>query len=140
MVNVLMGAPPYVFPRAAIAATPVRNDSLPFIVSTPSYSALRRVESTSPPSVGVPQWLSSTLDNGEDEDDKADDGLLAGSDLKAELELRVDGGEVSSECIISEQHRLFCSSSLPADVPVELKDDLIEAHEKLAACTFFSML
>jgi hypothetical protein len=86
-----MGVPPYVFPRAAIAATPVRNDSSPFIVSTPSYPALRRVESTSPPSVGVPQWLSSTLDNGEDEDDEyhyeADDGSLAGSDLEAELEL-----------------------------------------------------
>jgi hypothetical protein len=112
-VNALMGAPPYVFPRAAIAATPIRDNSSPFIVSTPSYPALRRVESTSPPSMGVPRWLSLTLDDGEDEDDeyhyKADDGSLAGSDLEAELELRVDGREVSSKCIISKQHRLLCS-------------------------------
>jgi hypothetical protein len=112
-VNALMGAPPYVFPRAAIAATPVCDDSSPFIVSTPSNPVLRRVESTSPQSVGVPQWPSSTLNEGEDNDDEyhyeADDGSLAGSDLEAELELRVDGREVSSRCISSKQHRLFCS-------------------------------
>jgi hypothetical protein len=108
-VNALMGAPPYVFPRAAIPTTPVRDDSSPFIVSAPPYPALRRVDGASPPSVGVPQWLSSTLDNGEDEDDEyhyePDEGSLADSDLEAERELRVDGGEVSPECIVFEQHR-----------------------------------
>jgi hypothetical protein len=94
-----MGAPPFVFPRTANPTTPrpVYNDTSPFIAQTPTSPALYNVSETTPVSQEV-SWLSSALDDGQDEDDEysdePEDGSVAEFDLNAESQLQIDGGEV----------------------------------------------
>jgi hypothetical protein len=97
------GAPPFVFPRAANPTTPVHNNLSPFNAQAPASPTPRSVRGTSPELQEVP-WLSSTLDDGQDEEDEyndePEDGSVVEYDLDAESRLEIDGGEVRSPCLL----------------------------------------
>jgi hypothetical protein len=90
-----MMPPPYVFPRAALPTTPIRDNTSPFVAhavtNTATSSAL--VATSQPP---LASWLSSAIsDDEEDEDEyEPDDGSVDGRDAAAEAEVQIDGNEV----------------------------------------------